>query len=240
MGLIHLTLVDSKELAKEDSSYLKICENRAILGPKGKSKKTTSSRSTNGVLSNSGNFARLVLGGKFAPNSETNDRTINSNSESRKVNILFSGCEEDKQIAAIAALSYWDQRIAKDDYRDYKEKALEFETSRNKFYSSIGINPAEVKGRPALTQETRKAYNEALTDKSVKYYEYHIAFKAMGRKKLIRSKTFRTLKRVGVDNLAQRLSKYLDDDDKDILSQIILEDIDLDLFDEESESPTES
>lgn len=179
---------------KSEITSLKLISNKCHLGPRheGLKAKTNLSSATGKLLFN--NDMKIVVTG-----SGDKDASASSKSnESTTINLPVGG--EIKQSAFY--MLAWDSlySIGTDAY---KEKFEALQRARTAAYEDLGINPQD-SNRPELTAQQRALYNEKVRPYSFTYFEYRLSFKQPG-KKAVRSKTYRSLQRMGSETMLKHI-----------------------------------
>lgn len=200
---MNIQLVDYDKEKLEKVTFIKICVNKAHMGPINNIKAQARNVSK---LCASANKIRVRADLTVAPIGDQTTEGKHGKLPSNYTKVI--GFESSDTLTSIDIASEavylfqaWDMLYAaKAGTPDYVKKATEFIEAQSKFYNSIGINPASGK-KPELTMQQKQAYNASVGPYGFDYYEYHLAFKLEGESKFTRSATYRTLERLGLANI---------------------------------------
>jgi len=196
----------------ENSTYLKLCQNRTHLGPVEEEKLAKLKAKRLSAAANkvklAANFAITVL--KDKPQVTTQDT---GNVSWRIADIGTTDSEVAK--SALYVVQAWENQYSSGT-EEYQMRYAKFAETRIAVYNHLGIKLEDGNRAPKLTKEQRDFYNTRVSPFSFDYFEYHVAFKLQGSKKFIRSKTFRSVKPMTPGELFQsiipemnRLSKLI-------------------------------
>lgn len=196
-----------KQLMKdevENKTYLKVCQNKARMGPVDVSTVADRNKSQ---LSAAANKIRVMADFSVKVNTE-NKKEVPENSQNISW-LVFSDAEVDTQLAikqAICLMQAWEETFAgSPGTKDYMKKLGSMLNARAGAYKKIGVKYDPHGERPNLTAEQRAVYNSIVGEYAFDYYEYHLAFKFAGEKRFIRSKTIRSLRPLEIEAYMKKL-----------------------------------
>jgi len=186
-----------------DSTYVKLARNKAHMGPVSEEKIAQARAS---ALSAAANKVRVTAG--FTVKVATDDKTeVKTNSQNQSFVFSELGDDSPKATAeyAVLLMQAWDNTFKDEGTPDYVNKLAKALEARATAYSKLGINPASG-DKPNLTADQRVVYNSIVGPTGFDYYEYHLAFKLAGQKKFVRSKTYRSLRPLDMQQMLNKLS----------------------------------
>lgn len=186
-----------------DSTYVKLAKNKAHLGPVSEEKIAQARAS---ALSAAANKVRVTAG--FAVKVETDDKSkVKANSQNQSFLFIDLGDDSPRSTAeyAVLLMQAWDNTFRDEGTPEYVKKLAIALEARAVAYRKLGINPASG-DKPNLTADQRVVYNSIVGPTGFDYYEYHLAFKLAGQKKFIRSKTFRSLRPLDIQQMLTKLN----------------------------------
>lgn len=196
-----LTLLEKDKVV--DSTYIKLAKNKAHMGPVSEEKIAQARAS---ALSAAANKVRVTAG--FTVKVETDDKSkVKTNSQNQSFLFIDLGDDSPRSTAeyAVLLMQAWDNTFRDEGTPDYVQKLAKALEARATAYRKLGINPASG-DKPNLTADQRVVYNSIVGPTGFDYYEYHLAFKLAGQKKFIRSKTFRSLRPLDIQQMLTKLN----------------------------------
>lgn len=201
MKLIQL----DKEMVK-DQSYVKLARNKTHNGPVSE-EKVARAKAT--ALSAAANKVRVLA--DFTVKVKTDSETKENKKPDNKSWVFADNDghlldQSDVAEQALLLMQAWDQEYGNQGGSDtFIKKLTEANKARTLAYKTLGINPGSAK-KPDLTSDQRLIYNQIVGPTGFDYFEYHLAFKLEGQKKFIRSKTYRTIRPMDMNNILTKLS----------------------------------
>lgn len=205
-------------LVKEDvvdKTYIKLCVNKAHMGPV--DMKVAQKRSAT-KLSAAANRVRLRADFTVSPVSKVTEEN-NGLATGNKSYLLLANSEELSSIEVsretILLFQAWSLVFNQPGTSPYCEKIAEFVKAQASVYRSLGINPS-CDRKPELNSQQRQVYNQVVGPYGFDYWEYHMAYKIEGQKRFERTKTYRSLRPLGIDELIRKLSVRAGEIEKEI------------------------
>jgi hypothetical protein len=200
-------MVELVKDAVKDKTYVKLCVNKAHMGPVDLdvAKKRSASK-----LSAAANKIRLRADLTVSPISSVSGDSVDKDKEpsGNKSYVLFHDDEKmtSQIVAKYAVLHFeaWHRVFGKPGTPDYLKKMTEFTTAQSKAYASLGINPAGDK-KPELNHQQRNVYNQIVGPVGFDYYEYHLAFKMVNQKGFTRTTTYRSLRPLSLEDIHRKV-----------------------------------
>lgn len=186
---------------------LKTVQNKTHLGPVPDWRKNRSNR-----LSKAANKIRLNSDLKIVVSSDLSE---DDHIQPKKVNPSFareihnSGQTGLDPVNAAYFMQAWDIVYPGAGDQEYVSKSTELIKAQREAYEELGINP-DSKKKPELTEEQRSIYNALVLPKAFDYYEIHLSYK-MPQKKVVRSKTYRSLQSFDLKRVNERLAQAVKD-----------------------------
>jgi hypothetical protein len=184
-----------------DYPTLKVVQNKTHMGPVPDWRKNRSGR-----LSKAANKIRLNCDLKVVVSSESSE---DDHIQPKKVNpslsreFTRSGNPEVDPVSAAYFMQVWDSVYPGAGDQEYVNKSTELIKAQREAYEELGINP-DSKKKPELTEEQRSIYNALVLPKAFDYYEIHLSYK-MPQKKVVRSRTYRSLQSFDLKRVQERL-----------------------------------
>lgn len=200
-------MVELVKDAVKDKTYVKLCTNKAHMGPVDLdvARKRSASK-----LSAAANKIRLRADLTVSPVNSVSGDSVNEDkkpSGNKSFVIQISDESHDSQtIARNAVLLFeaWHRKYGETGTPDYQKKMTEFTAAQSKAYASLGINPAGDK-KPELNHQQRDVYNQIVGPVGFDYYEYHLAFKMENQKGFTRTTTYRSLRPLSLDDICRKV-----------------------------------
>lgn len=198
------------ELVKEEvenATYLKLVRNKAHMGPVSEEKIALAKAS---ALSAAANKVRVTAGFTVKVNTDDQKSESKTNSPNQSWRITELGDDTPGITAkyAVLLMQAWDNVYTGDGTQRYVEKLAQALQARANAYTQLGINPT-AGSKPNLTSDQRLVYNSVVGPTGFDYYEYHLAFKIDGQKKFIRSRTYRSIKPLDLDQIIRKLTNEM-------------------------------
>lgn len=198
---MHLVTYTKEQVS--NLTYIKLAVNKTHMGPVSASKVAKDKASK---LSAAANKVKLAAGFKV---SILKDQTESAKAGSYNQSWVFRGLGDDSPMqtstAAVFLMQAWDNIFGDEGTPEYVEKLARATEARATAYSKLGINPASGK-KPILSADQRVLYNSIVGTTSFDYYEYHIAFKLAGQLKFVRSKTYRSIRPLDINQMINKLN----------------------------------
>jgi hypothetical protein len=163
-------------------------------------------------LSAAANRVRLRADLTVSPVSKTTeDNNVSATGNKSYLLVASSESLSTTEVSKETILLYqaWSEIFDQPGTNPYCEKMAEFVKIQASVYRSLGINPS-CDRKPELNSQQRQVYNQVVGPYGFDYWEYHMAYKIEGQKKFERTKTYRSLKPLSIDELLRKLAVRAD------------------------------